>query len=71
MSCNKILLGELGFKQGKPMVMYTDSDSVIKFARNPIYHERTKHVEVDSHFIREKIPSDDVMMSYISYKHKW
>ena len=47
------------------MVMYTDSDSAIKFARNPIYHERTKHVEVDSHFIREKIPSDDVMMSYI------
>lgn len=63
----KIILGELGFKQDGPMVIYTDRDSAIKLARNPVYHEGTKHVEVNCHFNREKkIQTEDVMLSYIS-----
>lgn len=38
-----------------PLVLWCDNISAIALASNPIFHARTKHVEVDSHFIREKV----------------
>jgi hypothetical protein len=38
----------------------------IALASNPIYHARTKHVEVDYHFIREKVLHKDIAISYLS-----
>jgi hypothetical protein len=38
----------------------------IALASNPIYHARTKHVEVDYHFIREKVLHKDITISYLS-----
>ena len=37
------------------MILYSYSTSAIKLAKNPVYPEKTKQVEVDSHFIRGKI----------------
>ena len=58
----RILLEELGFKQGNPMILYSDSTSAIKLANNPVYHEKTKHVEVDCLFIQEKIKKEDALL---------
>ncbi|CAL8073329.1 unnamed protein product [Prunus armeniaca] len=49
------LLIELGFKPEKPMELHYDKKSAIDIAHNPVQHDRTKHVEVDTHFIKEKI----------------
>lgn len=38
-----------------PVKIYRDSKSAIQLAANPVYHERTKHIEVDFHFIRENL----------------
>ncbi|GJX84593.1 hypothetical protein Tco_0335367 [Tanacetum coccineum] len=35
--------------------LYCDSNSAIKIAANPMFHERTKHLEINLHFVREKI----------------
>jgi len=49
------LLQDLGIQVRGPTLLFCDNDSAIKLAANPILHERTKHIEVDCHFTREKI----------------
>lgn len=49
------LLGELKIKQDKKAVLYCDNQAALHIAANSVFHERTKHIELDCHFIREKI----------------
>lgn len=49
------LLTDFGVVQTEPNIIFCDNESAIKLASNPIFHERTKHVEIDCHFIRDKI----------------
>ncbi|EOY01263.1 Cysteine-rich RLK 8, putative [Theobroma cacao] len=51
----KSLLKDFGVKHCEAMNLYSDSQSAIHISKNPVFHERTKHIEVDCHFIREKI----------------
>ena len=48
-----------------PIKVYCDNKAAISIAHNPVLHDRTKHVEVDKHFIKEKIDSGVICMSYI------
>ncbi|KAK9200159.1 hypothetical protein WN944_015355 [Citrus x changshan-huyou] len=48
------LVSELGFKQ-EGVIVGCDSLSVIQLSKNPKYHERTKHIDVRMHFIRDEI----------------
>ncbi|KAL6347071.1 hypothetical protein AAG906_012322 [Vitis piasezkii] len=45
------LLTEIGIKTPMPAKLWYDNQSAIHIASNPVYHERTKHIEVDCHFI--------------------
>ena len=49
----QILLSELGFRGDGPIRLYYDNKVTINIAYNPIQHDKTKHVEIDRHFIKE------------------
>ncbi|RVW33465.1 Retrovirus-related Pol polyprotein from transposon RE2 [Vitis vinifera] len=60
------LLRELRFGKDEQMKLICDNQAALHIASNPVFHERTKHIEVDCHFIREKIASGCVATSIIN-----
>ncbi|XP_057526239.1 uncharacterized mitochondrial protein AtMg00810-like [Amaranthus tricolor] len=59
------LLQELQVPITKPVILHCDNMSAIHIARNPIYHERTKHIEIDCHFTREKVLEGLIQLTYL------
>jgi len=49
-----------------PVVIYCDNISSILLANNPVYHAKTKHIEVHYHFIREKILAKEIDFIHVS-----
>jgi hypothetical protein len=62
------LLGELGFKPNHAMQLNCDNKAAIDIAHNPVQHDRTKHVEVDRHFIKEKLEAKIIEVSFVKSK---
>ncbi|RVW59650.1 Retrovirus-related Pol polyprotein from transposon RE2 [Vitis vinifera] len=62
----KHLLRKLKFGKDEQMKFICDNQAALHIASNPIFHERTKHIEVDYHFIREKIVSGCVTTSFVN-----
>ena len=62
----RCLLREFGVFITSPAPLYADNTSVIKIAKNTVYHERTKNIEIDCHFIRQHVVSDKISLPYVS-----
>jgi len=60
------LLTELGFSQEQSTPLHADNTSAIQIAANPVYHERTKHIEVDCHSIREAYDRRIINLPHVS-----
>jgi len=64
----KIIVDDLKIKYKAPMGLACENKSVISIAHNPVQHDRTKHVEIDRHFIKEKLDNDLIVTEYIPSK---
>ncbi|XP_015165132.1 uncharacterized mitochondrial protein AtMg00810-like [Solanum tuberosum] len=60
------LFTELGITLTLPVFVHCDSKSAIQIAANPVFHERTKHIDIDCHFIHEKILQGLIETVYLS-----
>ena len=61
----KRLLSELKFTVDKSLKMCCDNQAAISITKNPVHHDRTKHIEIDRHFISEKIEKEIVQLIYV------
>lgn len=43
------------FQYEGPLKLFCDDKSTINIARNLVQHDKTKHIEIDKHFINEKV----------------
>ena len=59
------LLSDIGCPCDKETTLYVDNQSAIHLVRNPVFHKRTKHIDVHFHFIREKVNEGKIRVEYV------
>ena len=62
----RTLLEDLGVQVDQQVVIHCDNLSSIQLARNPVFHARTKHIEVHYHYVRERVLAGDIDLVYVS-----
>lgn len=65
------LLQEFGAFQPYPIPLHADNPSAIWIVNNLVFHEHTKHVEVDCHFIHQHVVSDIIQLLHVSSEHQF
>ncbi|CAH9072350.1 unnamed protein product [Cuscuta epithymum] len=64
------LLRDFGVFSVTPTSLFCDNQAARHIATNPVYHERTKHVEMDCYFVRERVMSHEIQPQPISTHHQ-
>ncbi|CAB75469.1 copia-type reverse transcriptase-like protein [Arabidopsis thaliana] len=59
------LLKELSLPQEEPTKIFVDNKSAIALAKNPVFHDRSKHIDTRYHYIRECVSKKDVQLEYV------
>ena len=58
-------LQEIGFAAPTPIPLFCDNQAAIRIASNSAFYERTKHIEVNCHFVRDKIFNGDISTPFV------
>ena len=59
------LMGDLGYGQAGATKIYDDNQGCIAMSENPVMHQRTKHIDIRHHFVRERVESGDIKLEYV------
>ena len=60
------LLKDFGLSDDKPTTLYEDNTGALELAKNPKFHNRTKHIDVAYHFTRERVASNELSVLHCS-----
>ena len=61
----RYLLQQLRLGDIRGTKLICDNQAAMHIASNPVFHERTKHIEIDCHFVREKVLSGEITTDFV------
>lgn len=62
----KHLLKDLGLTDLPPAILHCDNQAALAIAPNPVLHEKTKHVEIDCHYVRDELKAGNIITKKVS-----
>ena len=66
----KRVLDDLKVEVEGPIKFLCENQATLSIAKNHVHHDRTKHIDIDQHFINEKIESNIIEIEYIPTRHQ-
>ena len=59
----------MGSPEQQPLTIYEDNNSAIDLTKNAKYHNRTKHIDIAHHFVREQVEMNEISVTHCPSKH--
>ena len=66
----KQLLNDLDVSHPQSILLFCDNKSFMQIASNSIFHERTTYIDIDCHFIREKVVAKLIRLMLVKYAYQ-
>ena len=64
------LLKDLHVSHNKPALMYCDNQVALHIAANPVFHERSKHIEADCHIVRNRVLDSTIKTFHVNLRNQ-
>lgn len=62
----RTLLNAIGHGPNEPTTILCDNNAAINLSEDPLLHDRVKHIDIKHHFLRERVQSQEIHLSYIN-----
>jgi hypothetical protein len=61
----RLLMNDLDMVQGDATVIHNDNQGTIALSKDPVYHARSKHIDIRHHFVQERVAAGDIVLRYM------